>query len=368
MPSEKPAADTLTALRDLRIWAEEIGYIEFISSFSNEPPAKMVLAFLESEASPRLALAVKFLFLGHSLTDLDCQSVFGVSLLSKLVDIGIVQIDMSGRFNTGGIRLQFALGVTFFVGVPDVRFPFYFGDDSLGLLRRHRVYRGQKALDFCTGTGVQALHHARNGAQTIGVDINPLAIKLASLNAILNEVDRSVSFRQGDLWEAIRDGEVFDWISANPPLVPTIGGGSYPLVGDGGRDGMALVWRMIDGLRPHLSPHGSMLVLGETWSDGILPICHDRLQDLSSSLNLAFRMTILRTFSIGKGDYWHEAMAHTYKAHGGLDYDVASDGLLALAEELGARGIVTYFLQVRHGSGVEVVDFSPLQSDRLWDV
>ena len=75
----------------------------------------------------------------------------------------------------------------------------------------------EAALDFGTGSGVQAFLAARHCERVVGLDLNPRALRLARLNAELNGVE-NVEWREGNLFEPAGD-ERFGLVVANPPFI-----------------------------------------------------------------------------------------------------------------------------------------------------
>jgi hypothetical protein len=72
-------------------------------------------------------------------------------------------------------------------------------------------------LDLGTGSGVQAFLAARHSDHVVGTDVSARALRLAQLNAALNDVG-NIEWRQGDLFAPVRD-ERFGLVAANPPFV-----------------------------------------------------------------------------------------------------------------------------------------------------
>jgi carbamoyltransferase len=135
----------------------------------------------------------------------------------------------------------------------------YVGLDSRGLV--HTAPRGpaRRALDLCTGAGVQALSAARYAREVIGVDVNPRAIRFARFNAELNGVP-NVRFLLGDLYEAVPD-QRFDVILANPPFVASPR--ADVRFRDGGRSGEDVLCRIIAGAPSALTPEGRLYVVSD---------------------------------------------------------------------------------------------------------
>lgn len=86
-----------------------------------------------------------------------------------------------------------------------------------------RKLPGMKILDMCTGSGcilVSLLKHKPlKGISGVGCDISSEALLAAERNAKRHCVD--AAFLQGDLFEALPEGERFDLIVSNPPYIPT---------------------------------------------------------------------------------------------------------------------------------------------------
>lgn len=98
------------------------------------------------------------------------------------------------------------------------------GGDTDGLVYgAPRHVPGQRLLDLCTGSGVQAIVAALHYAEDVTlVDLNPRAVRFARFNLALNGIspERSRVY-EGDLYEALPPGTArFDVITANPPYLP----------------------------------------------------------------------------------------------------------------------------------------------------
>jgi release factor glutamine methyltransferase len=119
-----------------------------------------------------------------------------------------------------------------------------------------------EVLDMGTGSGVCALVAARHARRVVAVDINPVAARCAGINARLNHLEQRIEVRHGDLFAAVA-GERFDLILFNPPFQRGVP-----------RDDCDRAWRSTDvaerfaaGLRDHLKPLASVLVVLSTFGD-----------------------------------------------------------------------------------------------------
>lgn len=106
-------------------------------------------------------------------------------------------------------------------------------------------------LELCCGAGAACLLAGRRSRVTLGVDINPRAIRFADFNRILNDVP-NVSFECGDLFAPCGSRQ-FDRIAAHPPYVP-LGAAMFD---NGGEDGEDLSFTLVAQLPRHLSDRGT---------------------------------------------------------------------------------------------------------------
>jgi hypothetical protein len=75
----------------------------------------------------------------------------------------------------------------------------------------------ERALDLCTGNGIQALLLARHAEGVVATDVNERALAFAAYNLALNGVS-NVELRAGSLLDPVA-GERFGCIACNPPYV-----------------------------------------------------------------------------------------------------------------------------------------------------
>ncbi|MBE7711879.1 MAG: peptide chain release factor N(5)-glutamine methyltransferase [Cyanobacteria bacterium SIG31] len=79
----------------------------------------------------------------------------------------------------------------------------------------------EDVLDIGTGSGCIACTIAKNtNATVLGVDISSDALRIALDNVTKLGINNKAIFRKSDLFEKIRDGEIFDIIISNPPYIP----------------------------------------------------------------------------------------------------------------------------------------------------
>lgn len=136
-------------------------------------------------------------------------------------------------------------------------------------LRRETLPAGARVLDVCTGSGLLALTAALRGVHDVtAVDVSRRAVLTVKLNARLNGV--RIRALRGSLFEPL-PGEAFDAIVSNPPYVPD-SSGAPPTRGTerawaAGRDGRALLDRLLAEAPARLRPGGRLLVVHSSLLD-----------------------------------------------------------------------------------------------------
>jgi hypothetical protein len=117
--------------------------------------------------------------------------------------------------------------------------------------------KGERALDLCTGNGIQAILLAAHASHVVATDVNRRALAYATFNAALNGVT-NVEVRAGSFFEPV-EGERFDLVVANPPYV--VSPESAYLFRDGGLRGDAVSELVVRGTPAVLAPGAFACVL-----------------------------------------------------------------------------------------------------------
>lgn len=121
------------------------------------------------------------------------------------------------------------------------------------------------ALDLGTGCGIIAMFLAlTTPARVVATDISDRALMFARANAVLNNCEDRITFRQGSLFEPVI-GESFDLIVTNPPFVITPRTDAVQAryeYRDGGLVGDDLMASVVKLGPSHLRPDGLMVCLG----------------------------------------------------------------------------------------------------------
>ena len=116
---------------------------------------------------------------------------------------------------------------------------------------------GERALDLCTGNGIQAILLAAHADSVVATDVNARALAYTSFNAALNGVD-NVETRLGSFFDPV-DGERFDLVVANPPYV--VSPESAYLFRDGGMRGDAVSEHVVRRAPAALAPDAFASIL-----------------------------------------------------------------------------------------------------------
>ena len=123
----------------------------------------------------------------------------------------------------------------------------------------HLTIRGQgeRALDLCTGNGIQAILLAAHAERVVATDVNERALAYAAFNAALNGAD-NVETRPGSFFEPV-EGEQFDLVVANPPYV--VSPENAYLFRDSGMPGDAVSEHVVRATPAALAPGGFACLL-----------------------------------------------------------------------------------------------------------
>ena len=319
------------------------------------------------DVSPESRILIDLFLLGRKCKEESLPGRIRL-LLEELTEAGVLIRNEAGEVATPGLSLVPVLGLYLFCHTPRANPLFYFGDDSVALLTRLRPRVGGTCLDLCTGPGLQALHAAGFARKVMAVDIKPAVAALAKLNSAINGVSGKVEVKQGNLFEAVGN-EQFDYISANPPLLPFPEKSDYPFVGHGGEDGMRVTWRILEGLPRHLADDGCAHLIGTCLSDGILPLCLDSLESVAMKKHLRITMTVVSHTELTCGSDYFKGLVETSAHSMGTDAEEVSSAFKESLERQHATHLCAYFLHCSRNEGsLRLHDMSRENSGNLWYV
>jgi hypothetical protein len=200
---------------------------------------------------------------------------------------------------------------------------------------------GERALDLCTGNGIQAILLAAHATHVVATDVNTRALAYATFNAALNGV-ANVEVRAGSFFEPV-EGEQFDLVVANPPYV--VSPESAYLFRDGGLRGDGVSELVVRGAPATIAPGGFASVLIAWALDPDEPAAHPR-QWLEGSGCDAFLLHTSTDDPIETATAWNRDLADRPDA-----YAAALDRWLAYYHELGIEqlGYACLVLRKRRG-------------------
>lgn len=127
----------------------------------------------------------------------------------------------------------------------------------------------KRVVDVCTGSGCLAIllaHHFRE-AQVDACDLSAEALEVAKINVKEHRLTRRVHLFQSDLLDDV-PGTKYDVILSNPPYEPSaLVDAQAPefaaeprMAHDGGRDGLAIIRKLLRQARGRLQPHGIVAI------------------------------------------------------------------------------------------------------------
>ncbi len=130
----------------------------------------------------------------------------------------------------------------------------FFGPDTYLFMRfissvysRYVDKEPRVVIDVACGGGAGAIHLALSHGcnNLIGLDLNPAALALASINAEAAGY-RKIKFIESDLFKAVADRKDVDLIISNPPYIASTQGDGTPMYADGGDSGLQLPLRIAE--------------------------------------------------------------------------------------------------------------------------
>jgi release factor glutamine methyltransferase len=138
------------------------------------------------------------------------------------------------------------------------------------LSQPEQTKRRIRILEMGTGSGAISVALAKElpSASVVATDLSEKALSIAEENALRNGVRERILFLQGNLFDPLEKGSIFELIITNPPYIPLDYFPSLPpevrdyeprVALDGGRDGLAFFRRVLPRLGEYLSPEGWVL-------------------------------------------------------------------------------------------------------------
>ena len=136
-------------------------------------------------------------------------------------------------------------------------------EDSILLIESLDVYEGERILEIGCGSGIVAIHCAKNGAVVTAVDINPSAVALTMKNAAANGTFMDV--RLSDLYENTYSD--YDTVVFNLPYLPVSDNDALGKAWSGGDDGMGPLPKLLNEAIGRLYPGGRLVIVVSSLMD-----------------------------------------------------------------------------------------------------
>ncbi len=167
-----------------------------------------------------LAVLIRLFLLGVPVLRARFDELVGTQLRARLAGAGL--LIRNGEVVHGSARLvphDELLIASDHAGAGEAHADHVPGVHRPSVALAHLTVRGQgeRALDLCTGNGIQAILLAAHAESVVATDVNVRALAYAAFNAALNGAG-NVETRAGSFFEPV-EGEQFDLVVANPPYV-----------------------------------------------------------------------------------------------------------------------------------------------------
>lgn len=230
---------------------------------------------------------LRLLRFGDGVSDEAARRALGESLLSGLIEVGLILRDDSGLLFSP-FSLKLVMNQLYLICDDSA----YRGNAVMGvsettgvLCKAAMLTRPvERVLDLGCGAGTVGLLLSGNSTQVVGTDINPRAIILSRVNAAINGLD-NVEFLEGDRFAPVA-GETFDLIVSQPPFVAQAEGFSPAGYLYGGPRGDEIALQMLSELEPYLTATGRAVFILQ-WPESDKPLeQHVRAAVGSEQLNI----------------------------------------------------------------------------------
>ena len=127
----------------------------------------------------------------------------------------------------------------------------------------------KRVVDVCTGSGCLAvlLAHRFPDAKVDAIELSPAAMSVANFNVAQHHLAKRIKLWHSDVFDAVPKAR-YDVIISNPPYVPTRELRGLPaefkqepkMALDGGKDGLAVIRKILAQARARLQPHGIVVL------------------------------------------------------------------------------------------------------------
>ena len=225
------------SLTTLRKYLDEMMYslMDFRLSFHVEMsslgfPTIQSLRPALKQLDPVHSVLFRLFRIGETVDDESIRSTLPTNVFEAVVQAELLVQDETSEWRTPSLLIVPAEGLYLLVGIPPIYStatgPCNTGFDVSSLIMSRSLpvsFSGLRVLDICSGSGIQGLLCARRGADfVVGLELNEEAVFTSRANAILNDLETKVEFRQSDKLAALDESERFDFVVCNTPSSPMI--------------------------------------------------------------------------------------------------------------------------------------------------
>lgn len=285
---------------------------------------------------PPLATLIDLLALGNPVERAELTNVLADHEIAALRRLGIL-VARADRLHTAGLLAVPLAGQLLLVPQPADGAP-YFGDDTVALAARLTPAPGARCLDLHAGPGALSVTLGVRGGSVLAVESNTVAVACIELNATLNRVDDRIEIREGEL----APDERFDFLAAQPPLVPFPSASGMPV-----SDGMRALWRVLDLVPRHLERGGLAQIVGSAAGDDGGPAIREPLARWAVEHDVQIAMSVPSRVRMRPGDPMFELLART--GWPGLAPSEARQRLLARLGAERVDSLFRFFLAIQPG-------------------
>lgn len=323
----------------------------------------------------RQRVSYEVLLLGQPARRERLERAWGADAVRELLELGLLELEGTMRIRTANYSVVSFLGRYFVVTLnpyyPGSRDPdasIYIGPDSLTLaaylagLGRPNTWT--RALDLCTGSGIQAIFLAATTTEVIAVELNEQAVHAARFNALLNGVAERIHVYQGNLYEPVPAG-LYDVIVSNPPFIPVPPQVRFAMCGHGGEDGLVVLRPLLEGIPSRLAENGQAIIYAEGVGDAQGPFVRNVLQKLAGEAKLDISILLVSRLS-AKGSLVLKAFQLSKLKRPSSELAQWRE----LYERLGTTHLYNYILHIRRGRGSvdQIPAFNPHLEERGLEV
>lgn len=124
---------------------------------------------------------------------------------------------------------------------------------------------GKNILDMGAGSGIVSIFAASKGANCTACDINPVAVRCITENALQNNLSKQISVYESDLFESLNStvDRGFDIIFFNPPYYKGNPHNNFERAFKGGPN-LEVIDRFLLDAKEHLAPLGKICLIVST--------------------------------------------------------------------------------------------------------